>query len=105
VGQADRLGQAVSHQGPGGDHRANEAPIDHVADNKALFGHGHGARQRQHGQTFFVPGHFQSDVQRLAELAPGKSGVVHGAKKVRERANGAQVQTLERLESVGPPIV
>ncbi len=100
VDHAGGLDEAVDHQGPGADDRVEQPVVDHVAQDEPLLGRGQRAGERADHQAVRIHSHVMEHVRRLAKLTAPEGGRLHRREQIREGLDGAQIESLERFQSL-----
>ena len=103
--QPDRFRQSVRDQGSGRDDTVHQPPVDHLADDPPLLGHGHRAREREYDLAFRVAPHLQQNLERFPELPAGKGRGRHCAQEVCKRPDLRQVEAVQRDQAVAASVV
>jgi len=105
VDEPHRLGQAVRHQRARGHDGLHHAFVDHLGDDLAHLGDGHGAGEGHHDLAVLVLDHGQHHFEGLAEAAAAEGGARHAAEEVGEGRHPIEVETLERDQAVVATVV
>ena len=95
----------MRHQRSSGNDRIHDAAIDQLGNHQSLLGHGHRAGERHDDEAFFVARHGLQHIGSFAELAAGKRRLGHRAHQIVDGMNLAEIQRLQRNQTIGYRIV
>src|SRR5690242_11130409 len=90
----------MGHQCAGGNNGIDDAAVDQLSDDQALFCYRHRTGESHDHKTIFVARHGLEHIGGFSDLAPGERSIRHGANQVVYRTDRRKIEGLKWNEAV-----